>query len=96
MPDDRSAPRPFALHWGSGHIAEEASFTGPYHEPRIQLLEFKDGPAAGSVAVRFCFYDLRGRFQRNPLVVDEQAIDGLRAALRQAPRLRALLRRLVE
>ncbi len=96
MPADRAAPRSFTLHWGSGRIAEEASYAGPYHEPRIQLLEFTEGQAAGSVAVRFCFYDLRGRFQRNPLIVDERDIEGLREALRRTPRLRALLRRLVE
>ncbi|HXF51047.1 MAG TPA: hypothetical protein VNM43_05140 [Dehalococcoidia bacterium] len=96
MAGERTTPRPFTLHWGSGHIAEEASYTGPYHVPCIQLLESTEGEAAGSVAVRFCFYDHAGRFQRNPLVVDEQAIEGLRKALERAPRLRALLRRLVE
>lgn len=91
----RPLPRPFAYHWGSGRIVEEASYTGPHHEPAIQLMEYDEGEAAGIISVRFCFYSPNGRFQRSPLVVGEDAIDGLRDSLKQAPRLRALLRRLV-
>jgi hypothetical protein len=91
----RRVPRPFTMHWGGGEIVEEATHTGPHHEPAIQLMEYHDGEAAGSVAVRFCYYSHDGRFQRGALMVDEDAIAGLRAALRKTPRLRTLLRRLV-
>lgn len=93
---NRPLPRPFSYHWGSGRIVEEASYTGRHHEPAIQLLEYDDGEAAGSWSLRFCFYNKEGRFQRSPLVVSEDELEGLRAALAQAPRLRALLRRLVQ
>jgi hypothetical protein len=84
------------MHWGSGQIAEEASFAAEYHEPTIQLLEYTDGEAAGSVSIRFCYYSIDGRFQRSPLMLGEEEIEGLREALERAPRLRALLQRLVE
>ena len=60
-------PRTFDLHWGSGVIAEEVRVEGEYHVPAIQLLEFTEGEAAGTVSLRFCHYDHRGRFQRSPL-----------------------------
>lgn len=88
--------RTFDLHWGSGIIAEEVRFEGEYHVPALQLLEFTEGEAAGSVSIRFCAYDHRGRFQRMPLIVGEAEIEGLRTALKGAPRLRELLRRLVD
>jgi hypothetical protein len=84
------------MHWGTGQIVEEASADGEYHEPAIQLLEFTEGPAAGTFSVRFCYYSHDGRFQRSPLMVGEDELDGLRSALRQTPKLRAILRRLVE
>jgi hypothetical protein len=84
------------MPWGAGQIVEEASFSGEYHEPTFQLLEYGDGPAQGSVSVRFCYYGHDGRFQRGPLMLGEEEIDGLREALAETPRLRALLRRLVE
>jgi hypothetical protein len=84
------------MPWGSGVVAEEASYGGEWHEPCIQLLEYTDGENAGAVSVRFCSYTLDGRFQRNPLLVGEDDIEGLREALRGAPRLRGLLRRLLE
>jgi hypothetical protein len=87
----RTVPRPFSLHWGDGRIVEEASVDGPYHAPTLQLLEFEDG----STSIRFCYYDREGRFQRSPLIVDQVTLDGLRAALAQTPRLRALLETLV-
>lgn len=91
----RSLPRPFEYHWGRGQIVEEASYSGPHHESAIQLMQYEDGEAAGTIAVRFCYYSPNGRFQRSPLVVGEDAIDGLRDALKQSPKLRALLKRLV-
>ncbi len=93
MPDTpaRAVPRPFALHWGSGRIVEEATYAGEHHEPSIQLLEFDDG----SLEVRFCYYDHAGRFQRSPLIVSNDEIAGLRKALAKTPRLRSLLREMV-
>ena len=87
----RSVPRPFALHWGSGHIMEEATYAGQHHEPSLQLLEFDDG----YLSVRFCYYDQSGRFQRSPLIVSKDEVAGLKKALAGAPRLRALLREMV-
>jgi hypothetical protein len=92
----RRLPRDFALHWGSGQITEEASAQGEYHEPCVQLLEYTEGPAAGSFSIRFCYYSHDGRFQRSPLIVGEEDIQGLRDALQRAPKLRAFLQRLVE
>ena len=87
----RTLPRPFSLHWGDGRIVEEAAYAGEHHEPSLQLLEFADG----SLAVRFCYYDHAGRFQRSPLIVSNDEVVGLRNALAAAPRLQALLRELV-
>ena len=95
-PSSRSLPRPFSYHWGGGQIVEEAAYTGQHHEPSIQLLEYDEGEAAGGWSIRFCFYSREGRFQRSPLVVGDDELDGLRAALKRTPRLRALLKRLVE
>lgn len=96
MPSDRAVPRPFSYHWGSGQVTEEASYTGQHHEPAIQLLEYDEGEAAGGASVRFCFYNHAGRFQRSPLMIGEDEIAGLRRALKKTPRLRALLKRLVQ
>jgi hypothetical protein len=91
---ERVVPRPFAFHWGGGNIVEEASCTGEYTQPSIQLLEY-DGNA-GAFGVRFCYYSLDGRFQRSPMMIDgEDTLEGLRAALKSTPKLRALLKRLV-
>ena len=79
------------MHWGNGQIVEEASCVDQYHEPAVQLLEYDDG----TESIRFCHYDLKGRFQRSPLMISEEAIEGLRDSLTQAPRPRELLRRLV-
>jgi len=95
MAPNRKLPRPFEMHWGRGEIVEEASFTGEYHEPAIQLLEYMEGEAAGSFSVRFCTYNHRGGFQRSPLMVSEADIEGLRKAIEATPRLRDLLRRLI-
>lgn len=85
----------FSLHWGSGVVEEEVQSAGPYHRPTIQLLKFLDGEAAGTWQIRFCYYDHAGRFQRSPLIVGNDDLPKLRAALMKAPRLRALLKRLV-
>ena len=88
----RTTPRPFDLPWGRGVIAEEATYVAEHHEPAIQLLEFEDG----SLSVRFCYYDHAGRFQRSPLVVGKGDIKGMRNALANRPRLRELLRDMVQ
>lgn len=86
----------FSFHFGSGVIAEEASHAGPYNTARLQLLRFTEGDAAGVTCIRFASYDARGRFLRQPLIVREEDIEGLREALKGAPALRSLLERLVE
>ena len=80
------------MPWGKGEIVEEATTADEWHEPTIQLLRFEDG----TYSVRFAHYDHRGRFQRSPLMVGAKTLAGLRRAMRDAPRLRRLLRRLVE
>lgn len=94
-PKQRPLPRPFEMHWGSGQIVEEAAWTGEHHEPVIQLMQYEEGEASGTSSVRFCFYNHNGQFQRGALIIDEEAIAGLRQALKKTPRLRALLRKLV-
>jgi hypothetical protein len=92
----RAVPRPFSMHWGNGQIVEEAAFAGEHKESRLQLMEYTDGEAAGGWSIRFCYYSHDGRFQRGPLMVDESDIDGLRQALSATPKLRAILKRLVD
>ena len=95
MAGERKVPRPFTMHWGSGQIVEEAGYIGEHHAPAIQLMEYTDGDGQGLRSIRFCFYDHRGRFQRNPMMLAEAEFDEMRAALAKAPRLRELLRGLV-
>jgi hypothetical protein len=85
--------REFSLHWGSGVIEEQVQIETEYHRPTIQLLKFTDGEAAGTYSIRFCHYDLRGRFQRSPLIVTTADQARLRRALETAPKLKALLLR---
>lgn len=94
MPE-RKTPRPFTMHWGRGQIIEEAASSAEHHEPAIQLMEYTDAENTGALAIRFCYYSLDGRFQRGPMMIGEDEIAGLRAALKRTPRLRALLRKLV-
>ena len=96
MPAIRKLPRPFSFHWGEGFVTEEAATEGEYTAPAIQLLEYTEGPAAGSFSIRFCYYSLDGRFQRSPLMLDEAEIEGLRESLKANPKLHAYLKRLVE
>jgi len=42
-----------------------------------------------------CHYDLKGRFQRSPLILDAADVPRLGRALRRTPTLRRLLGRLV-
>ena len=95
MPDAARVPRPFSMHWGSGEITEEVAHTGEWKESRIQLMEYREGEAAGSWSVRFCYYSHDGRFQRGPLMIDEADIEGLRKALDATPKLQAILKRLL-
>jgi len=85
----------FSLHWGSGVIEEEAQIETRYHRPTVQLLKFTRGPAAGTYEIRLCHYDLKGRFQRSPLILDGVDVPRLGRALTRTPKLRRLLRRLV-
>ena len=85
----------FNFHWGNGHVAEEVQVETQYHKPTIQLLEYTDGDAAGSVSVRFCSYTLKGGFSRSPLMVSEADLEALRKELAKAPRLKKLLAGLV-
>jgi hypothetical protein len=96
MAPARKLPRPFEMHWGSGEIVEEASYTGEYHEPAIQFMQYTQGEAAGSFSIRFCSYNHRGQFQRSPLMIGEAEIEGLKRALQATPRLREVLKRLLE
>ncbi len=91
-----SKPRTFSLHWGAGTIAEEAVALDKYHRSVIQLLKFEQGAAAGTYEIRFCYYDTDGRFQRSPLIVDEENLAGLAEALKSTPRLRRMLKRLTD
>jgi hypothetical protein len=79
------------MHWGAGMIVEEASTETPYVEPTIQLLQYDDG----SLTLRFCYYH-GPRFGRGPMMIDESFIPGLADSLRGAPRIRALLKQLVD
>ena len=80
------------MPWGKGEIVEEASAADEWHEPAIQLLRYDDG----TYSVRFSHYDHRGRFQRSPLMVSAKSIAALRRSLRSNPKLRRLMRRLIE
>lgn len=92
----RKVPRKFSLHFGSGIVAEEATYSGEFHEPTIQLLEFQGGEMDGQVLLRFCSYTHKGSFMRDPLLLNEDDIAALREAIAGTPRIKALLQRLVE
>jgi hypothetical protein len=92
----RKLPRPFEMPWGRGLIVEEAAYAGEYHESVIQLMEYDAPPLAGEVTLRFCSYSPRGAFLRSPLMVSSRDLEGLRLALQSTPRLREVLRRLIE
>jgi hypothetical protein len=96
MAPPRKLPRPFEMHWGRGEIIEEATFSGEYHEPAIQLLAYTEGEAAGGFSIRFCSYNHRGQFQRSPLMLGEAEIEGLRKALQETPQLRDILSQLID
>lgn len=96
MERDRKLPRPFTMQWGHGQIIEEATAEAEHHQPAIQLLEYTDAEHAGYRSIRFCYFSPGGRFQRSPMMLGEDEIANLRAALKEAPQLRALLKKLVD
>jgi hypothetical protein len=49
----------------------------------------------GSGVIEFCHDDLKGRFQRSPLILDATDVPRLGRALRRTPKLRRLLARLI-
>ncbi|MDQ3932854.1 MAG: hypothetical protein M3252_08470 [Actinomycetota bacterium] len=91
----RKIPRPFTYPWGSGQIVEEASARREHSEPTLQLLEFQDEGHENYLMVRFCSYTPTGVFRRHPMLAGTDDIAQLREALKQTPRLRALLAELV-
>jgi hypothetical protein len=92
----RKIPRPFKYPWGGGQIVEEASAVREHSEPTLQLLEFQTEGHEGYVMVRFCSYTPSGAFRRHPMLAGTDDIAQLREALKQTPRLRALLADLVD
>lgn len=82
--------RRFKLTFGEGRIVAEASAPCPDLTVVIQLLEFDDGARA----LRFAHYH-GPRFGRDPLVLREEEIPAVRAALDDVPEVRALLSRLL-
>ena len=95
MPD-RKVPRPFNLLWGSGHVIEEAAIEGGLHAPALQLLHYDEGEKKGQMAIRFAAYDPEGELERRPLIINERELAALRRELDMTPRMRALLKRLLE
>jgi hypothetical protein len=91
----RKIPRPFEYHWGSGQIVEEASAVREHSEPTLQLLEFQGGDHDGYLMVRFCSYTPTGAFRRHPMLAGTDDIAQLREALKETPRLRAVLADLI-
>ena len=87
MKESRTLPRPFKLHWGGGMIVEEVIIECEYHQPCIQLLAFDEGYEE----IRFCYYDLEGRFQRSPMMIGPDELKRLAKELNNAPRLRKAL-----
>ena len=92
----RRVPRQFTLPWGTGQVLDEATIEGGLHEPSIQLLHYELGEKQGLHAIRFVSYDAEGNMEDLPLIVNECEVAALKAELALAPRLKALLKRLVE
>ncbi len=95
MPE-RRIHRPFNLLWGSGKIIEEVAIEGGLHAPSIQLMRYEKGEKRGQMAIRFAAYDPEGELERRPLIINERELRPLRRELDRAPRLKALLQKLVE
>ena len=86
----RKVPRPFKYEWGSGQIVEEACWTEEHMEPAIQLMRYEGGDHDGVEAVRFCFYNLKGAWQRHPLMLGPD-FRQVRKARTSTQRLRKIL-----
>jgi len=72
-------------------VKEEAWVATPYHEPTIQLLQYD----SGGRAIRFCSYE-RSRFNRFPLIVDEDYLTALGRVVRKNKELHRLLKHLIK
>ena len=95
MPNRRIL-RPFNLLWGSGKIIEEAAIEGGLHAPSIQLMRYEEGEKNGQMAIRFAAYDPQEDLERRPLIINERELRPLKREIDRSPRLKALLRKLVE
>ena len=95
MPNRRIL-RPFNLLWGSGKIIEEAAIEGGLHAPSIQLMRYEEGEKKGPMAIRFAAYDPQEDLERRPLIINERELRPLKREIDRSPRLKALLRKLVE
>ena len=84
-------PRPFEMPWGKGMITEEVRVDHDHWSPVVQLLEFEDG----TKSIRFCSYS-GPRFQRNPPLWVAEDVGLFREGLKQAPKLRAMLKKLAD
>ena len=93
---ERRVPRAFSLPWGSGLIIEEAAIEGGLHAPALQLLNYEKGEKKGQKAVRFAAYSQDGEMERRPLIINERELATLKREIERSPRLKALLRRLVD
>lgn len=71
-------------------MKEEASVRTHYHEPTIQLLQYDSDERA----IRFCSYEGK-RFNRFPLIVDEEHLKPLGKVIRKNKELHELLKQLV-
>lgn len=96
MPE-RRIPRAFSLPWGSGLIIEEAGIEeAGLHHPALQLLNYEKGEKKGQQAIRFAAYGEDGEMERRPLIINEREVAALKREIDRAPRLKALLKRLVD
>ena len=93
MGKPRKVPRPFTMPWGGGQVVEEVGVDTEHNELVIQLLRYDE---IDGDSLRFCQYWLDGRFQRQPMMLHEDSIGAMREALKGAPAIRTLLKRLVE
>jgi hypothetical protein len=69
---------------------------GSRAKPAILEAGIASDALSGSYGIRFCYYNHAGRFQRSPMMIDgDETFEGLRAALKETPKLRAMLKKLV-
>ena len=85
-------PKKFNLPFGKGIVEEEVQIVSKYHKPTIQLLKFMEGDAKGTFAVRFCYYDKKGKFQRAPLIINADDIKKFKKVLKNTVKLKKLLK----